>query len=135
MDIQNKDIEYYLGLDWTYTIEKEQHEGKTLYIVRVNELPGICTDSYDLNEAMELIKEAITSCVKLHIQQGDIVPEPLHKGDYKGNISYRTSSKRHMALVKEAKRQDKSLSKLLDEVVDMTVLSSGKGFNSSRARS
>lgn len=32
-----KDLDYYLNLPWTYTIEKELFEGKWYYIIQVNE--------------------------------------------------------------------------------------------------
>lgn len=38
-----KIIKYYLSLDWTYTIESETDGNHKYFIIRVNELPGICT--------------------------------------------------------------------------------------------
>ena len=40
-----KDLKYYLGLNWSYTIEQGIHKRKKFYIIRVNELPGVCTDA------------------------------------------------------------------------------------------
>ena len=48
-----KDLDYYLSLPWTYTIETETHEGSSYFIIRVNESPGICTDSESLDEGIE----------------------------------------------------------------------------------
>ena len=38
---------------------------------------------------MELIKECIEGAVVLYLKNGEQVPEPIKKEDYKGNISYR----------------------------------------------
>jgi len=69
-----KDLNYYLNLPWTYTIENEVHKGKSYYILRVNELPGICTHDEDLNEAMLSIKEAIACAVEIYLENGESVP-------------------------------------------------------------
>lgn len=38
-----KGLKYYLGLNWSYTIEQDVYRKKKFYIIRVNELPGVCT--------------------------------------------------------------------------------------------
>jgi len=41
-----KSMDYFFELPWTYTVEQSKNEqGEKIYIVRVNELPGICTDA------------------------------------------------------------------------------------------
>lgn len=113
-----KDIDYYLNLPWTYTIETETYRDSTYYIIRVNELPGICTDAEDLNEGMKNIKEAIACAVEIYQEKGQKVPEPINKQEYKGKILYRTDNERHFLIAKIAKRQQKSISRTLDFIVD-----------------
>lgn len=117
-----KDLEYYLNLPWTYTIEKESHKGSTYYIIRVNELPGICTDAEDLNEGMEGIKEAIACAVEIYQERGESVPEPVDRDEYRGKILYRTDSSRHFLIAKLARTRHKSISKTLDDIVDVGIL-------------
>lgn len=114
----NKKIKYYLNLNWSYTVEQETHKGKRYYIIRVNELPGICTDAETLEEGMQNIKEAIEGAVRLYLKNGEVVPEPIKKEEFKGNIAYRTTSKRHYYIAKFAREMHKSISKTLDEIVD-----------------
>lgn len=121
MDTKNKDLNYYLNLPWTYTIETTRETGKLLYIVHVNELPGIATDSPSLDEAMELIKEAMTAAFELYMKNGEEIPEPIDEEEFKGNIAYRTNSQRHYLLAKEARRKKESLSTVLDQCVDSTL--------------
>lgn len=113
-----KQLEYYLNLPWSYTIEQEIHEGKPFFIIRVNELPGICTDAETIPEGMELIKECIEGAVVLYLKNGEQVPEPIKKEDFKGNIAYRTSSKRHYHIAKLANTMHKSISKTMDDLID-----------------
>ena len=52
-----KDFNYYKNLNWSYTIEQETHKGKRYYIIRVNELPGICTDAETVEEGMKELRK------------------------------------------------------------------------------
>jgi antitoxin HicB len=113
-----KDLNYYLNLPWTYTIETETHEGLTYYIIRVNELPGICTDSESLDEGMREIKDLIACAVEIYKEKGEPVPEPINRDQYKGKILYRTESERHYLIAKTAKMLHKSISKTLDTLID-----------------
>jgi predicted RNase H-like HicB family nuclease len=116
-----KDINYYLGLKWSYTIEQDSYEGKDFYIIRVNEFPGICTDAETIEEGMNEIKEAMTAAIKLYLKQGEPIPEPINKAEFKGNIAYRTDSERHYLIAKAAKNMHKSISKTLDVLVDAGI--------------
>lgn len=118
-----KDLKYYLGLNWSYTVEQETEGRKRYFIIRVNELPGVCTDAETVEEGMELIKEAIEAAIKLYLKNGEEVPEPIKKSEFKGNISYRTTSERHYHVAKIAKNMHKSISKTIDELVDAGILS------------
>ncbi len=113
-----KNMDYYLNLSWTYTIEKEVYKGRSYYVIFVNELPGICTDAEDLNEGMENIKEAIACAVEIYQERGEAVPEPIDKTHYKGRISYRTDSKRHSLIARAARLRHKSINKTLDDLID-----------------
>jgi len=115
---KTKDISYYLDLPWTYTIETEIHESSRYYIIRVNELPGICTDSESLDEGMAEIKNLIACAVRIYQEKDESVPEPIDKEQFRGKISYRTDGERHYLIAKTAQRMRKSISKTLDVLID-----------------
>lgn len=110
-----KEIEKYVILPWSYTVEQEDGD----YIVYVNELPGVCTDAKSISLAMDGIKEAIYGAIELYLDQGKEIPVPISKSKYKGNIAYRTSAERHYQIAKIAHQKHKSLSKILDMLVDV----------------
>lgn len=114
-------MKYYLSLPWTYSIETETHKGKPYYIIRVNELPGVCTDAEDLNEGMKEIKDAIACAIEAYHDLGRTVPEPVDRNQYKGKILYRTDSERHYQLARLARSKHKSISKTLDTIVDAGI--------------
>lgn len=113
-----KNLSYYLNLPWTYSIETELHKGILYYIIRVNELPCICTHNEDLNQGMIEIKEAIACAVEIYLEKGEAVPEPIDRSHYKGKILYRTNSERHFLIAKAAKLQNTSISSFLNNAVD-----------------
>ena len=73
-----KNLNYYLNLPWTYTVEQSRDENENkIYVVQVNELPGICTDAPSLDKAMELIKEPMIAAFEFYMENGEVVPEPV----------------------------------------------------------
>ena len=116
-----KNLKYYLSLKWSYTVEEDEADGKPFFIIRVNELPGVCTDADTLELGMVEIKDAIKAAVKLYQKHGEPIPEPINKEQFKGQIAYRTSSERHFRVAKMAKQLHKSLSKTLDAIIDAGI--------------
>ncbi len=116
-----KTLKYYLGLNWSYTVETESYRGKVYYIISVNELPGVCTDAETIEEGMKNIQEALKATIKLYWKQKEPIPEPIDKKKFKGNIAYRTSNERHYLVAKMAKRKRTSISKVIDNLIDEGV--------------
>jgi predicted RNase H-like HicB family nuclease len=75
---QYKKLSYYLNLPWTYTVEQaiDENDNK-IYIVCVNELPGICTDAPSVDEAMKLIQESISAAIEFCMENNQEIPEPI----------------------------------------------------------
>ena len=74
-----KDLKYYLKLKWSYTIESESEGGRDYYIIRVNELPGVCTDAETIEQGLKNVQEAIRASLKLYLKHGEPIPEPIKK--------------------------------------------------------
>ncbi len=116
-----KSLKYYLNLNWSYTIQQDVYKKKKFFIIRVNELPGVCTDADSIEEGMQNIQDAITATIELYLEQGDPIPEPINKEEFKGNIAYRTTSERHYHLAKLAQQEHISMNKALDMVFDIGI--------------
>ena len=76
-----KNLQYYINLNWSYTIEQDTHNKKKFYIIRVNELPGVCTDASTIEEGMKEIKDALRGALELYIKQDEPIPVPIKKDD------------------------------------------------------
>ncbi len=113
-----KDVKYYLKLNWSYTVEQDFNKGKRIYIIRINELPGVCTDAQTIEKGMKNIQDALAATIELYLEQDDPIPEPISKEQFKGKIAYRTTSNRHYSLAKLAQQKHISMNKALDIVFD-----------------
>lgn len=126
---KNKDLKYYQNLPWTYTIGQDvDNEGNKIYVISVNELPGVQTDAYTREEAFELIKDAMDGTFALYMEIGKKIPEPksIKEKEFKGNIMYRTSKERHFRLAQEARKRKKPINKLIDEFVGQALTAKSK---------
>jgi len=121
MKKKEKTIEDYLKLPWTYIIKEVLDKNGKYYIISVSEFPGVCTDSEDLNVGMELIKEPLQCAIEICIEKNHPVPVPLTESKCKGNISYRTDSRRHYEIANAANILHKSISKTIDLLVDSAL--------------
>lgn len=73
-----KDLEYYLNLPWTFIFEtSKDNKNKSLFVVKVNELPGIISDGYTVQEAYEAIQEAMTLAFEMYLEAGFEIPAPI----------------------------------------------------------
>ena len=120
MTIKKKDntqLDYYLNLPWSYNIETTKENDEFLYIVCVNELPGICTDAPTIPKAMSMIKQAMKASFELYLENGETIPDPFSE-ESSGNIVYRTSMKRRSLLLQEAQKRNLSLSNIIDDCID-----------------
>lgn len=117
-----KDVNYYLNLPWTYTVETTFEQGQFFYIVHVNELPSLATDAPSLGEAMQTIKEVMAAVFELYLRDGETIPEPKPENyTKKRRIIYKASGNRDEDLLaREAKKRNLSVSKFFDTLVDRT---------------
>ncbi len=67
---------------------------------------------------MHDIKEAIEAAIRLYLKNKEVIPEPIKKAQFKGQIAYRTTSERHYHVAKVAKTMHKSISKAIDDLID-----------------
>lgn len=112
----SKNMEYYLNLPWSFTIERRNDDG-IYFFAKVNEL-NCFSDGETIQEAMENIQEALKSHIIACLDAGIEIVEPVKPDDFKGQIAYRTKPEKHYRLAKEAQRRKISINKLIDEAVD-----------------
>lgn len=56
------------------------------------------------------------------LKYGEDIPEPVNEENFKGNIAYRTTSRRYYLISKEAQKKEQSLSQVIDNLVDAALV-------------
>ena len=116
MDNIKKDLNYYLGLNWTYRFEwSDEDKG---YVASIAELNGCMSFGETIEEATLMIKDALISYISCSLEYNDEIPEPIKPIDFKGKIQYRTTSDRHYRIAKRAKLLGISINALIDNAVE-----------------
>lgn len=111
-----KDIEYYIKLPWTYRIEYDPEE--KVYFARVSEIKYCMAHGDTPEEAISSFRTAFKIHLEVMIENGEKITEPVSPKKYKGRITYRTSPTLHYKLARRAEAEGKSISKLIDELIE-----------------
>ena len=110
-----KNLDYYLNLPYTYTIEWSDIDD--CFLGSITELERNMTCGHTREEVLFNLEEALVSYVTTSLENNIDIPEPLKINDFKGNITYRTSKERHYKLAKQAKLNGKSINAFIDEII------------------
>ncbi|MCL2832799.1 MAG: type II toxin-antitoxin system HicB family antitoxin [Treponema sp.] len=113
--LNKKKMEYYINLPYTYVIEWSDIDN--CFLGSITELEHNMTNGQTREEVIVNLKEALVSYITTSMENKMEIPEPLKKNDFKGNITYRTSSERHYMLAKQAKLAGKSINTFIDEAI------------------
>ena len=95
----NKTVEYYMDLPYTIELIPEPQGG---WFVAVKELPGCMSQGDTVEEAIEMIRDAMRGWIEVSLQDGDPIPEPRQLEDYSGKFVVRVPRSLHRELVERA---------------------------------
>lgn len=112
----DKNLEYYLNLPYSYIVEWSDDDD--CYLGSIVELEKNMTCADTPEEVITNLKDALKAYIITSLANNMEIPEPLKLADYKGNITYRTTSSKHYRLAKTAKIKGVSINALIDEAVD-----------------
>jgi predicted RNase H-like HicB family nuclease len=111
-----KDLNYYSHLPYSFKIEWSDIDA--CYIATVEEIPECQSNGNTPDEALCMIKDALMSHDSSCLYCGDLIPEPVKIGDYKGNIHFRTTPQKHYMLDKHAKTAGESINTIINTAID-----------------
>lgn len=117
----NKNLDYYLGLPYKYTLIPAEEGG---YIIEIPDLPGCISQAETAEEALTMIEDAKHGWLEIALEQGRDIPEPGRVAEeYSGKFSVRVPKSLHRQLSEQAKQENISLNQLI-----LYHLSRGIGF-------
>ncbi len=122
---EQKDLKYYLALNYPYTIEEEEEDGKKVYVVEIPDLPGCGANGATLEEARNNLEEAKTIWIEESWKRKLSIPEPSK--EFSGRILLRIPPTLHGQLNKYARQTGLSLNQyirnLLETKLDLSKIS------------
>lgn len=108
---KEKSLEYYLNLNYPYTIEEEKENGKTVYVAEIPDLPGCGTHGNSLKEVRKNLEEAKILWIEESWKRNLPIPEPSY--EYSGRILLRIPPALHGRLNKQARKEGVSLNQFI----------------------
>ena len=81
----NKDLDYYLNLDWTLIEGTDlDFNGTPYYYIEIKEIPSFAFCAKTIEKARENYKHRLKLQLMLMLEDGDEIPEPGddHDGDW-----------------------------------------------------
>jgi len=115
----NKNLTYYLNLNYPITIETSTEDKELHYSLEIPDLPGCGAEAKTLDEALEKLQDAKELWISASLKRKLPIPEPVTEDDFSGKFLLRIPTKLHMALAKQAKREELSLNQYIKSILEM----------------
>jgi antitoxin HicB len=113
-------VERYMALPYRVELIPSKEGG---YVVRIPDLPGCLSQGDNVEEAMEMIRDAQRGWVEVMLENGQPIPEPAPVGDadYSGKFTLRVPRRIHRALTEVADAEGVSVNLFAASVLAMAV--------------
>jgi predicted RNase H-like HicB family nuclease len=82
MEKQNKDLDYYLNLNWTLIEGQDlDFDGNPYYYIEIKEIPSFTFCAKTLARARENYKKQLRLSLMVMLENNEIIPEPGQQED------------------------------------------------------
>jgi antitoxin HicB len=113
-----KDLDYYLKLPYTIELIPDSEQG---WFVRIKELHGCMSQGDTIEEAYEMIQDAMRGWLEVAIEDNIPIPEPAPDEDYSGKFVVRLPRSLHRQLAQTAEREGVSLNQFINVALARAV--------------
>ena len=115
-------VKYYIDLPYTIVIIPDEDK----FFIKIKELEGCMSQGDTIEEAYNMIKDAMNAWLDVAIEEGDEIPLPesMQEVNYSGKISLRMPKSLHKKLTENAKVEGVSLNSYI-----VTTLAENNSFN------
>jgi len=114
----DKTIDYFLSLPYTIELIPEPEGG---WFVAVKELPGCMSQGDTPEEAIQMIRDAMSGWIEVALEDGDSIPKPRELDDYSGKFVVRVPRSLHRDLIETAEREGVSLNQYINVALARSV--------------
>jgi antitoxin HicB len=117
----DKDLDYFMGLNYPYAVEEIEEDGKKIFSLSVSDLPGCGAEGETIEEARARLEEAKEAWIQTALDAGLLIPEPDIEDGFSGKFLLRIPPKFHMKLSKRAEREGVSLNQLIRLILEENI--------------
>lgn len=103
----NKDLNYYMGLNYKVEVVEDKEEGG--YALSCPELKGCITCADTIEEGFRMIEDAKKCWFAACIKEGISIPEPNSIENYSGQFKLRIPKSLHKALAERSRSEGISM--------------------------
>jgi predicted RNase H-like HicB family nuclease len=116
MAAKKKKSQVALKAKYKHSIEWDEED--KIWVVRFPELPGCSSHGATVEEAVKNGEEALALYLEACASQGIEVPQPISLVKASGKFMVRTRPEIHKRLLKMAADKNKSMNKLVEEILE-----------------
>ncbi|MEW6572203.1 MAG: type II toxin-antitoxin system HicB family antitoxin [Bacillota bacterium] len=114
MNVNEKDLEFYLGQEYPVFLRPLSEEDGGGWFAEIPDLPGCMSDGETREEALKNLDEAKRAWITAALEQGQKVPLPKKEEDeYSGKLTLRMPKLLHRELARAAEKERVSLNQLI----------------------
>jgi len=103
----NKNIDYYMNLNYKVEVFKDKEDGS--YALRCPELRGCITCADNIEKGFEMIEDAKKAWFEACIEDNIPIPEPDNLEDYSGQFKLRIPKSLHRTLAEKSRQEGISM--------------------------
>jgi len=115
----NKDLNYYLNLDYPFTVRPDANDGG--FIVEFPDLCYCVGTGDTIEEAISDAMIAKSEWIKAAFENGITIPEPGGIEEYNGRISLRIPKSLHKMIAETAKKEGVSANQFLSHLISINI--------------
>jgi len=121
---KDKDLEYYMSLNYPFTVELYEEDGQPRFGLQIPELQGVWADGKTVEEAYTDLIETKKLWFETCLEKGIDIPEPFSEEDFSGKFILRLDPRLHMTLSERAKRSNISLNQYIRILIEKQISNS-----------
>jgi antitoxin HicB len=120
-DLIDRDLDYFMGLNYPYSVEEIEEDGEKIFSLSITDLPGCGAEGATIEEARAKLEEAKEAWIQTALDAELPIPEPVIEDEFSGKFLLRIPPRLHMRLSKRATRENLSLNQFIRQILEENI--------------
>lgn len=111
-----KNIKYYLDLDYPIVVYTDIENGRKIYIAEIPDLPGCSAYAESIDKALDELMNAKKVWIETSLKKNLSIAEPVEEDMYSNRVLLRMHTSLYMYLDWEARKNNLSLNQYITQL-------------------